>query len=147
MGSTTVTAPWLLLPVGAAAIAAAAVGWHAGALWGAAAYVAVGAVVLVGMGVARALIPEKSGNPGPSSTNGPGRDRSNGPVRRSDARSSHDHRSRLADRLKVGGERKDAVVFRVIAGAGGEGGAVTLGHLPQPRQARFQQEVVGTGVQ
>ena len=139
-------APWLLFPVAAAATAAATVGWYSGFWWGAAAYVGVGAVVLVAMGVIRALWHDMDGSPGPSFTNGPGHNVRDKPVRRSDTRAPHDHRGRLPDGLQVGRQRKNAVVFGIVTGAGGKGRAVPLGHLPQPGQARFQQEVVGSWI-
>jgi len=136
----------LLTAVAGAIMASGLTAWFWGFWWGVFAYVTSGALILLILGVVRAL------RSGPSDGPVPFTEKDTGPLpaeasgKKSDAGSAHDDGSCPPEGLQVGREGQLGVVFGVIAGPGRKGGAVPLGHLPQASKTWAEQEVLGSRV-
>ena len=122
----------LLAAIAGAIMASGLAGWFWGFWWGVFAYVTSGALILLTFGIVRASRPGSV----PAEASG----------EKSDPGSAKNNAGSPPEGLHVGREGQRRVVFGVIAGAGGKGGAIPFGHLPQAGQAWAEQEVFGSRI-
>lgn len=136
----------LLAAIAGAIMASGLAGSFWGFWWGVLAYVTSGALILLSFGIVRALRPGPSDGPVPFTKNDTGPVPAEASGEKSDPGPAKNNGGSPPEGLHVGREGQRRVVFGVIAGAGGKGGAIPFGHLPQAGQTWTEQEVFGSRV-
>lgn len=140
------TAIYLLAAIAGAITASGLAAWFLGIWWAVFAYVATGSIVLLAFGIVRAIGPGSHGGPVPFTKDDIGSQPADVPNERSDSGPAHDNRDRPTQGLQVGGKGQGGIVFGVVLGPSGKGGAVPFRHLPQAGHTRAEKEVVASGI-